>query len=107
MDNNEYNKIFKLEHIGETTEAFALLEQLANDDHPKALLDLSNRYISIEGFQHPVWPLKPNHKKSQELAFNVKVKLEELQESNDGEAIRMLAYTYLGHWGPHFEQSRI
>lgn len=105
MDNEQYNSVSDLERDGKTEEGFRLLERLAQEEHPVALLDLSARYWSIEGYAHPVFSLKPDHAKSEELAKRAKKKLEEMVQDKDGEAMRMLAYTYLGHWGPYLEKS--
>ena len=105
MDNEQYNSVSNLEWNGKVEEGFRLLERLAKEEHPMALLDLSARYWSIEGYAHPVFPLEPDHAKSEELAKRAKKKLEEMAKKKDGEAMRMLAYTYLGHWGPYLEKS--
>jgi TPR repeat protein len=105
MDNEQYNSISDLERNGKVEEGFRLLERLAEEEHPMALLDLSARYWSIEGYAHPAFPLEPNHEISKKLAIRAKNILEKMVKENDGEAMRMLAYTYLGHWRPCLEKS--
>jgi len=106
MDNDEFLTISELERRGSVNEAFELLSRLAKNSHPMALLDLSMRYYSVEGYAQPVFPLEPDHEKSEQLAKLAKERLEELASKNDGEAMRMLAYCYLGHWGPFLEKDR-
>ena len=105
MNNEEYNKIFELELNGKPEEAFLLLESLASQGHPMALMDLSMRYYSIDGHTHPVFPLEPDIEKSKELEQKAKSKCEELASNNDGEAMRILAYFYLGLWGLNEERN--
>ena len=83
MDNEQYNSVSDLERDGKVEEGFRLLERLAEEEHPMALLDLSARYWSIEGHANPVMPLEPDHAKSEELAKQAKNKLEEMAKSND------------------------
>ena len=68
MDNEDYWLISELERKGEAKKAFELLERLASEDHPMALLDLSLRYFSIDGYVHPVYPLDSDPEKSEALA---------------------------------------
>lgn len=105
MDNEQYSTISDIERDGKIEEGFLLLERLAKENHPMALLDLSQRYFSIEGFAYPVHPLEPDHEKSEQLALRGKERLEELALLNDGEAMRILAYTYFGYYGPSLEKS--
>ena len=105
MDNDQYNLVFELEREGKKVEALQLLQHLADEDHPMALLELSMRYFSTDGYTSPVLPLEPDNVKSDELSKRGKEKLEELAEAGDGEAMRILAYTYLGLIGIDFEKS--
>ncbi len=94
-----------MERSGKTEEGFRLLVELAEADDPLALLDLSTRYLSIEGYVHPVKEIEPDEVKSEELAVKGKNRLLELAHSGDGNAMRMLAGTYMGHWHPIHEIS--
>ena len=105
MNNEEYSLITELECKGEEKKAFQLLERLANEGHPMALLDLSLRYYSIEGHVNPVHPLDPDFEKSESLAKLGKKSLEKMALTNDGEAMRMLAYCYFGYWGPYLNKN--
>lgn len=105
MDNDQYNLVFDLEREGKKEEALKLLQRLADEDHPMALLELSMRYFSTDGYTNPVFPLEPDNVKSEELSKRGKEKLEELAESGDGEAMRILAYIYLGLIGVDFKKS--
>ena len=98
MDYEEYSQIFELERNGKAEEAYQLLERLADQGHPLALMDLSMRYYSTDGFVYPIFPLEPDKKKSKELEQIAKKKCEELASVHDGEALRMLGYYYLGLW---------
>lgn len=105
MDNDEYFNVLDMERSGEIEEGFLQLEKLAEDGHPLALLDLSARYFSTEGFAYPVKRIDTDEKKSEELAVKAKDRLVELANAGDGEAMRMLASTYLGHWHPVHKKS--
>ncbi|MBN4082033.1 MAG: hypothetical protein COC05_06680 [Gammaproteobacteria bacterium] len=98
MDTNEYFKAIEMERSGNSEEGFLLLEKLSNEGDPLALLDLSMRYISIEGYASLVKHIEPNEIKSEELAIKAENRLSELASDGDGEAMRMLANIYLGHW---------
>jgi TPR repeat protein len=105
MNNTKYYEALELERSGKIEEGFHLLEQLSSEGDPCALLDLSARYFSVEGFAFPVKQIVPDSKKSKELAIKAKSRLVELANIGDGEAMRMLASTYLGHWHPALEKS--
>lgn len=105
MDNEEYFKVSELERAGKTKDGLRLLKRLADKGHPLALLDISMRYYTTEGFAYPVEAVPTDHEKSEILAIQAKEKLEELAASGDGEAMRMLASTYFGHWHPVHEKS--
>lgn len=105
MDNKEYFKISSLEQSGKTKEGFALLIKLIGEKHPLALLDMSGRYFSTDGFPHPIEEVPINRPKSEELAIQAKEEFEKLAHKGDGEAKRMLASLYLGHWHPIHEKS--
>ncbi len=105
MDNEEYFEISDLEQSGKTKEGFALLMKLVSENHPMALLDMSGRYYSTEGFVYPVEDVPVDMKKSEELAVQAKKAFEKLAKKGDGEAKRMLASIYLGHWHPIHEKS--
>ncbi len=105
MNNEEYWLITELERKGEAKKAFQLLVRLADEEHPMVLLDLSSRYYSIEGYVNPVYPLDSDREKSKSLAKLGKKSLERMVLLNDGEAMRMLAYCYFGHWGPYLEKN--
>jgi len=100
MDTNEYFKATEMESSGNTEEGFLLLEELAKKGDPLSLLDLSMRYLSTEGYVNPVKEIEPDEKKSEELAKEADTRLNELASDGDGEAMRMLANTYMGHWHP-------
>ncbi|MDH4149632.1 MAG: hypothetical protein OEW79_07125 [Betaproteobacteria bacterium] len=105
MNNEEYFKVSELERAGRTKEGFALLTKLVEEGHPLALLDLSARYYSTEGYAYPVERIPTDLAKSEELAVLAKQELERLARDGDGEAMRMLASTYFGHWHPVHEKS--
>jgi hypothetical protein len=105
MNNTKYFEALELERSGKIEEGFLLLEQLSSEGDPLALLDLSARYFSVEGFAFTVKQIPPNLEKSEELAIKAKNRLIELANIGDGEAMRMLANTYLGHWHPVLEKS--
>lgn len=105
MDNEQYSKVLELERSGKPKEGFALLLKLAEEGCPLALLDMSNRYYSTEGFAYPVEAVSADEKKSEGYAILAKKKLEELSDAGDGEAMRMLATTYFGFWHPVYEKS--
>jgi len=105
MNTEAYYKVMEIERAGETAKALTMLEKLAQNRDPLALLDLSARYYSIDGYAYPVEPIKPDHKKSKEFFFKAKERFEELTKEGSGEAMRMLASIYFGHWGPYIEKS--
>jgi len=105
MNNEEYFNISELEQAGKIKEGFALLTRLVDEKHPLALLDMSCRCYSTEGFSYPIQAIPTDVKKSEEYAVQAKEELEKLSATGDGEAKRMLAYTYLGHWHPVHEKS--
>lgn len=102
MNIDEFFKVSELESAGKPEEAFALLCHLSDDEHPLAVLELSMRYISTEGFVNNVVQLEPDDELARSMAIRAKILLEKHSLLGDGEASRMLAYTYLGHCGPHF-----
>jgi TPR repeat protein len=105
MDNTEYFKVSELERAGHVKEGLSLLARLVSEGHPLALLDMSMRYFSIEGFAYPVEAIQTDYVKSEQLAIQAKEQLEVLAASGDGEAMRLLAGIYLGHWHPVHEKS--
>ncbi len=105
MNSEQYFHALDLERAGNTQEGIALLLKLANEGDPLALLDMSNRYFSTEGYTYQVADIKPDEKKSENCAILAKERLIALAEVGDGEAMRMLALTYLGHWHPILEKS--
>lgn len=105
MNDAEYFDVFDLESSGKTEEGFLLLERLAEEGNYLALLDLSARYFSTEGYAFPVKAILSDEKKSEELALKAEKRLLELATAGDGEAMRMLANTYLGHWHPVLKKS--
>lgn len=54
---------------------------------------------------YPVEEIPTDKKKSEELAVMAKEQLEQLSATGDGEAMRMLASIYFGHWHPVHEKS--
>ncbi len=107
MNNEAYFKILDLERSGGSKEALKLLLQLAEENHPMALLDLSIRYLSVEGFAYPVEHIEPDAEKSEKLALKAKGLIETASNNGDGEAMRMLASFYMGHWHPIYEKSNL
>lgn len=105
MNNEKFNEISTLEKIGSKEEAYNLLLKLVEEAHPMGLLELSSRYFSTEGYVYEVFPLEKNLKLSEKLACQAKSELESLTNLGDGEAMRMLAYTYLGYHGPYHEKN--
>ena len=106
MNNTEYEKISELESSGLIDEAHSLLLKLSEENHPMAVLELADRFYSVECYVNPVYPLAQDLEKSKALAHRGKAILEKMVEEGDGEACRMLAYTYLGFWGPFHEFNR-
>jgi hypothetical protein len=100
MDSTQYFDVLELERSGRTEEGFLQLARLAEEGDPLALLDLSSRYYSTEGFAPPVKKIKRDEKKSEQFALIAEKRLLKIANSGDGEAMRMLANTYLGHWHP-------
>ena len=105
MDNEIFNRISTLEQAGSKKEAHELLLELADENHPMALLELSSRYFSTEGYVNEVFPLEQNLELSEKLATQAKLELEALTKLGDGEAMRMLAYCYLGYHGHYYERN--
>ena len=105
MNTDEYYKIMEIERSGETVEALLMLKKLAKKGDALALLDLSTRYYSTEGYVYPVEHIEPDHAYSEELFFKAKESFEKLAADGSGEAMRMLANFYLGAWGPYIERS--
>ena len=105
MNTDEYYKIMEIERSGETAEALVMLKNLANKGDALALLDLSTRYYSIEGYAYPIEHIEPDHVYSEKLFFKAKESFEKLAADGSGEAMRMLANIYLGAWGPYIERS--
>lgn len=97
--------VWNLEQAGEVERAFQLLKDLAENDDPLALLELATRYISTDGYVHPVVPVIPDRKKSEELALRAQQILLSRAEAGDGDAMRTLSNTYCGHWHPVHEIS--
>ncbi len=104
LDNKEFNKILGLERKGFKEEAYDLLLHLVQENHPLALLELSSRYISTDGYTHKIFELTQDLELSKKLALKAKSALEDLSNLGDGEALRMLAYTYLGFHGPYHDK---
>jgi len=105
MDKEIFNKVFTLEQIGSKKEAHELLLKLVGESHPMALLELSSRYFSTQGYVNEVFQLEQNLELSEKLATQAKLELETLTKLGDGEAMRMLAYCYLGYHGHYHERN--
>lgn len=105
MGNQNFMAVYDLEQAGEPDRAWHLLNELGDAGDPLALLELATRYISTDGFTHPVHRVTPDRRKSDELAIRAKQLLERRAEAGDGDAMRTLACTYLGHWHPLYEVS--
>lgn len=105
MDSGEYLRISEMERSGQTEEGFRLLERLAREGNPLALLDLAARFYSTEGYAYPVKQIESDERRSEELAIKAKNRLLDLANAGDGEAMRMLASTYFAHWHPIHERS--
>lgn len=97
MDSERYLKVAELEQAGRLEDGFALLNSLAAENDPLALIELGSRHFSTDGYTPSVLPITSNPEKAQELITLGKLKLEELASTGDGEAMRMLGYFYLGH----------
>lgn len=95
MDTESYLEVSNLDRAGKREEAFKLLLKLADERHPLALVELSSRYFSTEGYSPPVYPLEPDREKSETLAKEGERELRRLAEAQDGEAMRMLGYLHL------------
>lgn len=107
MDNQAYWKVSELEKEGQTKEALTLLVKLADNKHPLALLELSIRYLSTEGYINPVEKIESDEDKSNSLALEAHNQLIKLSNEGDGEAMRVLATTYLNHWHPFIPEKDI
>ena len=101
MNTESYLEVSNLDKLGKHREAFELLVRLADERHPLALLELSSRYLTTEGYSPPVFPLEPDHEKSDSLAKEGEIELRRLADSQDGEAMRMLGYLHLGQLCPY------
>jgi TPR repeat protein len=101
MNTEEFERVNRLDYDGRHQEAFDLVCKLSEENDPMALFDLSIRFYSSEGQWPEVLKIKPDLIKSNELADAGKRELESLANTNDGEAMRMLAYLYLGHLCPY------
>ena len=101
MDFEKYLKVSHLENEGKLHEGCALLEELAENRDPMALIELGTRYITTEGYKPEVLEFEKDEEKGRKLINEGKLILEELSEENDGEAMRMLAYLYLNLLGIH------
>lgn len=105
MNTEAYYKVMEIERAGEIEKALSMLKELAREGDALALLDLSARYYSVDGYAYPVESIDPDHTKSEELLLRAKERFEELSSEGSGEAMRMLASIYFGHWGPFLEKS--
>jgi len=101
MNTEEFDRVNRLDHEGKHQEAFDLVCKLSEDNDPMALFDLSIRFWSSDGGWPGVLKIEPDLIKSKEMADSGKRELELLASNNDGEAMRMLGYLYLGHLCPY------
>lgn len=99
MDTLKYTEVFERERNGRRQEAFELLEQLAKDQDPMALIELGCRYYSVDGQKPEPLSIEPDDAKSKFYLKEGKARLEELAQEGDSEAMRMLGYVYLGLLG--------
>lgn len=103
MNTEEFERVNQLDHDGKHQEAFDLACMLSDKKDPMALFDLSIRFYSSEGQWPEVLKIESDLTKSRELAELGKRELELLASKNDGEAMRILAYLYLGHLCPYYK----
>ena len=99
MDSTSTSKIWELEKEDKQDEAFELLERLSSNKDPLALIELGTRYICCEGSKPPVKIIPKDEEKGNQLMNEGRAELEKLASSGDGEAMRMLSYTYLNLLG--------
>ena len=85
-----------LEREGRLVEAHQLLTELASQGDAMALIELGGRHITTTGRWPPVLPIEPNADVAASLIEKGRVALESLAAHGDGEAMRMLAYLFLG-----------
>ncbi len=69
------------------------------------LLDLAERYFSVQSDSYPVFNIAPDQQKHQDLLQRAFQRLLQYSNGGDGEAMRMLAYTYFGVYGPRLEKN--
>jgi hypothetical protein len=101
MDCTQYLKVSDLDGEGKCEDAYRLLLKLAAGRDPLALLELSSRNFSTNGYTPPVFALPPDIEKSKSLAREGEQVLLDLAAKQDGEAMRILGNLYLGHFSPH------
>lgn len=105
MDSSEYSELVALENSGKFAEAKRRLLDLASQGHPLGLLELSQRYL-LDPVDEP-YRFTPglDVEKSRELADEAVQTLEEQADCGDAEAMRQLAYVYLGRYGPWYRSA--
>lgn len=101
MDCTRFLKVSELDSEGKCEDAYRLLLQLATERDPLALLELSCRNFSTNGFSPPVFPLPPDIEKSKSFAREGEQVLLDLAAEKDGEAMRTLGNIFLGLTLPH------
>ena len=99
MDTLKITEVYELDREGMCDEAFELLEQLAKDQDPMALIELGCRYYSVDGHVPEPLRIEQDEEKSKRYLSEGKLKLEELAQEGDAEAMRMLGYLHLGLLG--------
>ena len=96
MQYDSHLKVFDLEKEGKSREGFELLEELAEGNHPLALIELGTRYLSGVKYDLTEFGLEKDDAKARNLIEKGKNVLKKLADNGDGEAMRMLGYLYLG-----------
>lgn len=101
MNTEEFDKVNALDRDGLHQEAFDLLTSLGEKNDPIALFELSARYFSSDGQWPEILKIDRDLEKSKILAERGRIELEKLANDNDGEAMRMLGYLFIGHLCPY------
>ncbi len=101
MNTENIRQVYVLDKEGKPQEAFDLICALAQENDPLALFELSTRYFPLQERPPEMLSIEQDEQKSKTYAISGKAELQKLADNNDGEAMRMLAYLYLGHLCPY------
>ena len=100
MDIERIQQVYELDREGKHDDAFDLLLVLVEANDPMAHFELSSRYFSTVDREPPVLEIPPDYELSKNYSSRGRLALRDLADKGDGEAMRMLAYAYLGHLCP-------